>query len=224
VYKDYRQLELACETQEDIDAWKASFLRAGVYPERVTVRFDQSICFNAYIQYTMYNKWYLPFNHWIDCKKYETKCKKHNTLLTLILSSSKANYCFIRVVGMFICMLSYLSCVSVLFQCLFSSLLFDLIRKERYVSRILSIFVSFISFHPETIIEGASSSELPCHLWSCLLYLVSVSLLSEVKLNSMSSVLPPPFVSTKGRRRWEWLWQHNAQHGPSAGAAGGDHS
>ncbi|XP_040013196.1 dynamin-1a isoform X3 [Xiphias gladius] len=36
VYKDYRQLELACETQEDVDAWKASFLRAGVYPERVT--------------------------------------------------------------------------------------------------------------------------------------------------------------------------------------------
>ncbi|KAM6985520.1 dynamin-1a isoform 5-T5 [Aplochiton taeniatus] len=35
VYKDYRQLELACETQEDLDGWKASFLRAGVYPERV---------------------------------------------------------------------------------------------------------------------------------------------------------------------------------------------
>uniref|UniRef100_A0A8C1VZH4 Dynamin-2 n=1 Tax=Cyprinus carpio TaxID=7962 RepID=A0A8C1VZH4_CYPCA len=35
VYKDYRQLELACETQEDVDGWKASFLRAGVYPERV---------------------------------------------------------------------------------------------------------------------------------------------------------------------------------------------
>uniref|UniRef100_A0A8C4GF91 Interferon-induced GTP-binding protein Mx n=1 Tax=Dicentrarchus labrax TaxID=13489 RepID=A0A8C4GF91_DICLA len=34
VYKDYRQLELACESQEDIDAWKASFLRAGVYPEQ----------------------------------------------------------------------------------------------------------------------------------------------------------------------------------------------
>uniref|UniRef100_A0A8C7IFS1 dynamin GTPase n=1 Tax=Oncorhynchus kisutch TaxID=8019 RepID=A0A8C7IFS1_ONCKI len=34
VYKDYRQLELACETQDDIDGWKASFLRAGVYPER----------------------------------------------------------------------------------------------------------------------------------------------------------------------------------------------
>ncbi|MBN3278017.1 DYN1 protein, partial [Polyodon spathula] len=36
VYKDYRQLELACETQEDIESWKASFLRAGVYPERIT--------------------------------------------------------------------------------------------------------------------------------------------------------------------------------------------
>uniref|UniRef100_A0A8B9HLH2 dynamin GTPase n=1 Tax=Astyanax mexicanus TaxID=7994 RepID=A0A8B9HLH2_ASTMX len=35
VYKDYRQLELACETQEDVDGWKASFLRAGVYAERV---------------------------------------------------------------------------------------------------------------------------------------------------------------------------------------------
>ncbi|XP_036383783.1 dynamin-1 isoform X2 [Megalops cyprinoides] len=36
VYKDYRQLELACETQEEVDSWKASFLRAGVYPERIT--------------------------------------------------------------------------------------------------------------------------------------------------------------------------------------------
>ncbi|XP_076614760.1 dynamin-1a isoform X3 [Chaetodon auriga] len=42
VYKDYRQLELACESQEDVDAWKASFLRAGVYPERVTVGFSSN--------------------------------------------------------------------------------------------------------------------------------------------------------------------------------------
>lgn len=34
VYKDYKQLELSCESQEDVDSWKASFLRAGVYPER----------------------------------------------------------------------------------------------------------------------------------------------------------------------------------------------
>ncbi|XP_061563114.1 dynamin-1a [Cololabis saira] len=42
VYKDYRQLELACESQEDIDAWKASFLRAGVYPERVAEKEGKS--------------------------------------------------------------------------------------------------------------------------------------------------------------------------------------
>uniref|UniRef100_A0A8C1Z7Z8 Dynamin-2 n=1 Tax=Cyprinus carpio TaxID=7962 RepID=A0A8C1Z7Z8_CYPCA len=42
VYKDYRQLELACETQEDVDGWKASFLRAGVYPERVSDAGDEN--------------------------------------------------------------------------------------------------------------------------------------------------------------------------------------
>ncbi|XP_072014717.1 dynamin-1-like isoform X3 [Amphiura filiformis] len=35
VYKDYKQLELSAESQEEIDSWKASFLRAGVYPERI---------------------------------------------------------------------------------------------------------------------------------------------------------------------------------------------
>uniref|UniRef100_A0A6Q2WYN3 dynamin GTPase n=1 Tax=Esox lucius TaxID=8010 RepID=A0A6Q2WYN3_ESOLU len=39
VYKDLRQIELACDTQEDVDSWKASFLRAGVYPEK-----DQKSC------------------------------------------------------------------------------------------------------------------------------------------------------------------------------------
>ena len=32
VYKDYDKLELSCDSLEDVDAWKASFLRAGVYP------------------------------------------------------------------------------------------------------------------------------------------------------------------------------------------------
>ncbi|XP_061594047.1 dynamin 3a isoform X2 [Cololabis saira] len=36
VYKDYKCLELACNSQEDLDSWKASLLRAGVYPEKVT--------------------------------------------------------------------------------------------------------------------------------------------------------------------------------------------
>ena len=34
VYKDWKSLELSCETQDDVDSWKASFLRAGVYPEK----------------------------------------------------------------------------------------------------------------------------------------------------------------------------------------------
>ncbi|XP_073449329.1 dynamin-3 isoform X1 [Aquarana catesbeiana] len=36
VYKDYRCLELACDSQEEVDSWKASLLRAGVYPDRLT--------------------------------------------------------------------------------------------------------------------------------------------------------------------------------------------
>lgn len=36
VYKDYKQLELSAESQDEVDSWKASFLRAGVYPERTT--------------------------------------------------------------------------------------------------------------------------------------------------------------------------------------------
>lgn len=34
VYKDFKQLELSCESVDDVDSWKASFLRAGVYPEK----------------------------------------------------------------------------------------------------------------------------------------------------------------------------------------------
>ena len=34
VCKDWKQLELSCEGQDDVDSWKASFLRAGVYPEK----------------------------------------------------------------------------------------------------------------------------------------------------------------------------------------------
>lgn len=35
VYKDYRNLDLACSSQEELDDWKASLLQAGVHPERV---------------------------------------------------------------------------------------------------------------------------------------------------------------------------------------------
>ncbi|XP_066564181.1 dynamin-2 isoform X1 [Amia ocellicauda] len=42
VYKDLRQIELACDTQEDVDSWKASFLRAGVYPEKDQVENEEA--------------------------------------------------------------------------------------------------------------------------------------------------------------------------------------
>lgn len=34
IYKDWKTLELSTEDQDTLDSWKASFLRAGVYPER----------------------------------------------------------------------------------------------------------------------------------------------------------------------------------------------
>ena len=34
VCKDWKALELSCESADDVDSWKASFLRAGVYPEK----------------------------------------------------------------------------------------------------------------------------------------------------------------------------------------------
>ncbi|KAJ8332400.1 hypothetical protein SKAU_G00425730 [Synaphobranchus kaupii] len=43
VYKDLRQVELACDSQEDVDSWKASFLRAGVYPEKDQVENDEVV-------------------------------------------------------------------------------------------------------------------------------------------------------------------------------------
>ncbi|XP_056624161.1 dynamin-2 isoform X2 [Triplophysa dalaica] len=43
VYKDLRQIELACDSQEDVDSWKASFLRAGVYPEKDQAENEDSV-------------------------------------------------------------------------------------------------------------------------------------------------------------------------------------
>uniref|UniRef100_A0A3Q2TWE3 GED domain-containing protein n=1 Tax=Fundulus heteroclitus TaxID=8078 RepID=A0A3Q2TWE3_FUNHE len=42
VYKDYKCLELACNSQEELDSWKASLLRAGVYPDKIAVDGQQS--------------------------------------------------------------------------------------------------------------------------------------------------------------------------------------
>jgi len=41
MYKDQRQLELSARTQEEVDSWKASLLRAGVYPEKTQQHADE---------------------------------------------------------------------------------------------------------------------------------------------------------------------------------------
>ena len=48
VFKEYKQLDLSCETHEEMDSWKASFMRAGVYLEKEKVQETKSeevICF-----------------------------------------------------------------------------------------------------------------------------------------------------------------------------------
>ena len=43
LFKDHKQLEVSAENQEVVDSWKASFLRAGVYPEREHGSDDKSL-------------------------------------------------------------------------------------------------------------------------------------------------------------------------------------
>ena len=66
MYKDYKQLELSTETQEEIDSWKASFLRAGVYPERTKDEGeDESV--SIYF-YSTYLRIFLEFPTVVDSK------------------------------------------------------------------------------------------------------------------------------------------------------------
>jgi hypothetical protein len=52
IYKDYKLLELSATNLDEVDAWKASFLRAGVYPEKDRPVVDEvfsftQICLNS---------------------------------------------------------------------------------------------------------------------------------------------------------------------------------
>lgn len=42
IYKDNKLLELGCANLDEVESWKASFLRAGVYPERQKVENEES--------------------------------------------------------------------------------------------------------------------------------------------------------------------------------------
>lgn len=62
VYKDYKQLELSADTQEDMDSWKASFLRAGVYPERKQDPSDEGV--RIFIISARAKDWDSPIHNW----------------------------------------------------------------------------------------------------------------------------------------------------------------
>ncbi len=72
MYKDLRQIELACDTQEEVDSWKASFLRAGVYPEKDQVHLSEFTLNTEGHFKNMFSKTFLDFSlfpHrlWIFC-------------------------------------------------------------------------------------------------------------------------------------------------------------
>ena len=43
VYRDWKTLELSCETEEEVESWKASFTRASVLPEKSTGSFQAHV-------------------------------------------------------------------------------------------------------------------------------------------------------------------------------------
>ena len=43
VYRDWKTLELSCETAEEVESWKASFTRASVLPERSSGGFQSHV-------------------------------------------------------------------------------------------------------------------------------------------------------------------------------------
>lgn len=51
VYKDHKQLELSSVNQEEMDSWKASLLRAGVYPEKTQDKTESSVCYYCQMTY-----------------------------------------------------------------------------------------------------------------------------------------------------------------------------
>lgn len=74
VYKDNRTLELACDSQDDVDSWKSSLLRAGVYPEKtVTV---SKLIYSVYTRFVSGN-----YTIWVLLK---TKCFKSRIFFFLV--------------------------------------------------------------------------------------------------------------------------------------------
>lgn len=73
--KDYKQLELSCENVDEVDSWKASFLRAGVYPEKDQATSSEEVS-------TIQLLTILSFLfHFLILKIYERQTKTHTKII-----------------------------------------------------------------------------------------------------------------------------------------------
>lgn len=61
LFQDYKQLELSCENTDEVDSWKASFLRAGVYPEKDNSETSEDVSLRCFSQFE------LPLMKIFDC-------------------------------------------------------------------------------------------------------------------------------------------------------------
>ena len=64
VYQSHKELELSAESQEEAETWKASFLRAGVFPEKNKEEKTESV------SYYVKSNWVAVFYHFLFSLSY----------------------------------------------------------------------------------------------------------------------------------------------------------
>ena len=64
VYQSHKELELSAESQEEAETWKASFLRAGVFPEKNKEEKTESV------SYYVKSNWVAVFNNFLFSLRY----------------------------------------------------------------------------------------------------------------------------------------------------------
>src|SRR5690349_19553623 len=80
-FKDYKQLELSCENTDEVDSWKASFLRAGVYPEKDNAGEGEDVSYLS-VHVTHYvietGQEFFYFLHKLTLSTFYTSCSVEN--------------------------------------------------------------------------------------------------------------------------------------------------
>lgn len=71
-------MELSCENQDDVDSWKASFLRAGVYPEKTTEKSEgEEVSINNIFIYKL-NKFIIKNKCSYEVVIFNKRCREGN--------------------------------------------------------------------------------------------------------------------------------------------------